>query len=245
LSSRRKWFGIARIIAAITAIVALIGDVNFTIGTSPFAISNFFSYFTVQSMMLNVVVLGMGALSALRNTRDPIWLDQARALATTYVTVSGIVFAVILIEGTSRGVPVWAPWSSQLLHFVLPAYSLLDWWLAPGREVPWKTLALVMLFPGVWVVYTLVRGAQVYWYPYFFLDPALVEIPWELCLYLLAIVAVFSLIVALLISVSRRHHSRVEARRGSDRGRARGSQALPPGTLGRRTPSTSRLPHPR
>ena len=235
MPSRRKWFGIARIIAAITAIVALIGDVNFTIGTSPFAIGNFFSYFTVQSMMLAVIVFSTAAVIALRQPRDPVWLDQVRALVTTYVTVSGIVFAVLLVEGTTRGVPVWAPWSSQILHFVLPAYALLDWWLAPGREVPWKTLGIVMLFPAVWVVYTMIRGSQVYWYPYFFLDPALVEIPFELALYLLAIVAVFSLIVALLIALSRRHHPKAPATRATGRGTVRGSRALRRGTPGRST----------
>jgi hypothetical protein len=221
--SRRKWFGIARIIAAITAIVALIGDVNFTIGTSPFAIGNFFSYFTVQSMMLAVLVFSIAALIALRQPRDPVWLDQVRALVTTYVTVSGIVFAVLLVEGTTRGVPVWAPWSSQILHFVLPAYALLDWWLAPGREVPWKTLGIVMLFPAVWVVYTM--------------------IPFELALYLLAIVAVFSLIVALLIALSRRHHPRSPVTRATGGGTVRGSRALRRGTPGRSTRRVGPQPH--
>lgn len=233
-----------RIIAAITGVVALIGDVNFTIGTSPLAISNFFSYFTVQSMMLAVMVFAIGAANALRHTRDPVWLDQARALATTYVTVSGIVFAALLIEGTARGVPVWAPWSSQLLHFVIPAYALLDWWFAPGREVPWKTLAYVMAFPGAWVVYTMIRGAQVYWYPYFFLDPALVEIPVELGLYLLAVVGVFCLTVTMLIIVSRRHHSTARARPVPGRGTVRGLPGLRSTGPGRRTPKGAPPPHP-
>lgn len=244
MPSRRTWFGIARTAAAITGIVALIGDVNYTIGTSPLAIGNFFSYFTVQSMMLAVIVFLAGAVDALGQRRRRLWLDKARAVATTYVTVSGVVFAVLLVEGTSRGVPVWAPWSSQLLHFVLPTYALLDWWLAPGREVPWKTLFLVLPFPAVWVVYTMVRGASVYWYPYFFLDPALVEIPWELMLYLLAIVGVFSAIIAALIAISRRHHRLAEARRARDRGTARDSRAPHPKTPGRRT-TPAEAPPPR
>lgn len=241
--STRKWFGVARVIAAITAIVALVGDINFTIGTSPFAITNFFSYFTVQSMVLAVIVFALAAVIALRQARDPVWLDQLRALATTYVTVSGIVFAVLLVEGTSRGVPVWAPWSSQILHFVIPAYALLDWWLAPGREVPWKTLALVMLFPGIWVIYTMIRGASVYWYPYFFLDPALVEIPQELLLYLLAIVGVFSLIVALLIAISRRHHATARATRVPGRGTVPSLRVPSRGTPGRSIRPGAPPPH--
>ena len=241
----RRWFGAARIVAALTAIVALVGEVNFTIGTSPFAISNFFSYFTVESMIIATVVFGLGAINALKDPEDPLWLDMARALATTYVVVSGFVFAFILLEGTLRGVPVWAPWSSQLLHFVLPVYALLDWTLAPGREVPWKTIGWAMVFPAAWLAFTLFRGAQVYWYPYFFLDPALVAIPFELALYLGIVMVIFASTVAMLIGISRRHHSRATARALPDRGTARGSQAPPRAARDHRTPKASAQLHPR
>jgi hypothetical protein len=199
----RRVFGAARILAALTGVVALIGDFSYTLGTSTFAIGNFFSYFTVQSIILGILVFVIGAVNALRQPVDPLWLDMVRLIATTFMIVSGIVFAFILIEGTVRGVPVWSPWSSQILHFWLPGFALLDWLLAPGRDAPWKTIPWVLVFPTVWVVFTMVRGAFVFWYPYFFLDPAIVEIPFEFGLYLLAIVAVFTVTTALLLAISR------------------------------------------
>lgn len=240
----RRAFGVARIIAACTGVAALVGDINFTIGTGPFAIANFFSYFTVQSMMLAVVVFAFGAVNALREPEDTILLDRVRVLATTYVTVSGLVFAVILVEGSLRGVPVWAPWSSQLLHFVLPAYALLDWFLAPGKIVPWTTIPWALAFPVVWVSYTMVRGAGAYWYPYFFLDPALVQVPFELGLYLLVIVVIFSGVVALLIAISRRHHSSARER-VAGRGRVRGWPMLRQAIRRRHTLPAASPPRPR
>jgi hypothetical protein len=199
----RRVFGAARILAALTGVVALVGDFNYTLGTSPFAIGNFFSYFTVQSMILGIVVFVVGAVNALRQPVDPLWLDMVRLIATTFMLVSGIVFAFILIEGTLRGIPVWSPWSSQIMHFWLPAFALLDWLIAPGRDAPWKTIPWVLVFPSLWVVFTMIRGAFVFWYPYFFLDPAVVEIPFEYSLYLLAIIAIFTGTTALLLSISR------------------------------------------
>lgn len=199
----RKAFGIARILGAVVGVVALLGDFNYSIGTSPLATFNFFSYFTVQSMMLAVVVFVVAAVHELRALPDRQWLSTLRLLATTYVTVSGIVFGAILFEGTLRDIPVWAPWSSQLLHFWIPAFALVDWFTAPGRDVPWRTIRLVLVFPVVWVAYTMVRGSIVYWYPYFFLDPVLVRVPFEYGLYLAIIVAIFSGITALLIGISR------------------------------------------
>ncbi|RNE59097.1 Pr6Pr family membrane protein [Cryobacterium tepidiphilum] len=199
----RKVFGVARILVALTGIVAMIGDFNYSIGTSPFATGNFFSYFTIQSMIVGVTVFVIGAVNALRQPEDPLWLDMVRLISTTYLIVSGIVFAFILIEGTLRGIPVWAPWSSQLMHFWISGFALLDWLIAPGRDAPWKTVPWVLVFPAVWLVYTMIRGTYVYWYPYFFLDPAIVEVPYEFSIYLLAIIAVFTGVTSLLLAISR------------------------------------------
>ncbi len=199
----RKTFGILRLLVAATGVVALIGDINFTLGTGPFAVANFFSYFTVESMIIAICVFVIAAVIALRRDQDPLWLDMLRVLSTTWLIVSGIVFAVILVEGTLRGVPVWAPWSSQLLHFWIPAYAIVDWLVAPARDVPWRTVLWVMIFPSVWVVFTMIRGANVFWYPYFFLDPNLVDLPWEFIGYLLLVIAIFSATVAMLIGISR------------------------------------------
>nr|WP_227411955.1 Pr6Pr family membrane protein [Cryobacterium sp. BB736] len=188
---------------AATGVVALIGDINFTLGNGPFAVANFFSYFTVESMIIAICVFVIGAVIALRRDQDPLWLDMLRVLSTTWLIVSGIVFAVILVEGTLRGVPVWAPWSSQLLHFWIPAYAIVDWLVAPARDVPWRTVLWVMIFPSMWVVFTMIRGASVFWYPYFFLDPNLVDMPWEFIGYLLLVIAIFSATVAMLIGISR------------------------------------------
>lgn len=199
----RKTFGILRLLVAATGVVALIGDINFTLGNGPFAVANFFSYFTVESMIIAICVFVIGAVIALRRDQDPLWLDMLRVLSTTWLIVSGIVFAVILVEGTLRGVPVWAPWSSQLLHFWIPAYAIVDWLVAPARDVPWRTVLWVMIFPSVWVVFTMIRGASVFWYPYFFLDPNLVDLPWEFIGYLVLVIAIFSATVAMLIGISR------------------------------------------
>ena len=199
----RRAFGSARILVATTGVVALAGDFNYSLGSNPLAIGNFFSYFTVQSAIIAVGVFITGAVYALRNQQDPLWLDMLRVLATVWVIVSGIVFAFIVVEGSLRGVPVWAPWSSMLLHYGIPAYALLDWLIAPGRDVPWRTVGLILVFPSVWVVYTMVRGALVFWYPYFFLDPALVQMPFQFGFFLLVIVAIFTAVTTVVIAISR------------------------------------------
>ena len=56
---------------------------------------------------------------------------------------------------------------------VLPLYGVIDWVLFADRPpLPWRRLWLVLIFPLVWLVVVLIRGATDGWVPYPFLDPA-------------------------------------------------------------------------
>ena len=63
-------------------------------------------------------------------------------------------------------------WVNILLHYIAPVYMLVDWILFP----PYVRLKYIrslwwLVFPLGYVVYSLVRGLLVDWYPYPFLDP--------------------------------------------------------------------------
>lgn len=200
----RKSFAILRLALAGLGAVGLVGDFFYTLGFRLFQIDNFFAYFTTQSNMVGVVVLGLSGLVTLTRATEPRWLSTVRALVLTYIVVSGIVFGLIAVEAGNRGVRVDVPWSSALLHFVIPTLALLDWILAPGRRpVPWRTALLVLGFPVVWGVITLVRGALIGWYPYFFLDPGQVDGPVAFVLYDAIVLGLISGIAAFVVALSR------------------------------------------
>lgn len=202
--SVRQAFGVGRVVLAVAGVIALLGYFDYVLGFATFAVYNYFSYFTVLSGMGAVVAFVAGAIIAFRRAVDPPWLDWFRLLITTYIIVSGIVFLTIVIQSSSRDYTIEVPWSSQLLHFWIPGIALLDWLTDAGKaRLPWKTTAWVMLVPGLWGAFTLVRGALVGWYPYFFLDPAQVSGPLETLLYSLVAVVLFTGIAAVLTATSR------------------------------------------
>jgi len=143
-------------------------------------IVNFFSFFTIDSNTLTVAVCAIGAvLLAVRGPRSPGWFEMLRAAAVTYMVVTGIVYN-LLLRGIELPQGSTVPWSNEVLHVVAPAYLVVDWLLAPGRRrLGLRAIAYLLIFPVVWVVYTLVRGPHVtdlvahlpYWYPYPFLNP--------------------------------------------------------------------------
>jgi hypothetical protein len=201
----RTVIAVTRLVVAIVGIVALVGDFQYILGFSSFSTVNFFTYFTNQSNAAGVAVLLIGTWIAFRRTSDPDWLMTTRMLTATFTIISGIVFGLIVSQAGDYNYRIVVPWSSQLLHFWIPSYVILDWIFAPGRRpIPWKRLWLVLVYPLVWGGFTMVRGAIVGWYPYFFLDPGQVSGPLEFAAYSGAILAVIVGLAAALIALTRR-----------------------------------------
>ncbi|WP_133161078.1 Pr6Pr family membrane protein [Microterricola pindariensis] len=205
----RVGLGVYRLALAGLELLALFGNFNYVLGFSSFATNNFFSYFTIQSAMLAVVMLIAGGIAALLRERDPHWLSIMRTVVMCYLLVSGIVFAVIVAQASTRAYRVDVPWSDTLLHFVVPALALVGWFvdavISPRSDpMPWSTLGWVLPFPVAWLIFTLIRGADVGWYPYFFLDPAQVGGALGIAFYCLLVLGIFLGVAAMLVAVSRR-----------------------------------------
>lgn len=217
----RTVFGVARLLLAGVIIVALIGYFDYVLGFATFVTGNFFSYFTVQSAMAGVVLFVIAAVIAFRQPVDPPWLDMFRALVTTYIVVSGIVFLTIVIQSSTREYTIDVPWSAQVLHFWIPLFAVVDWIADTGKaRLSWKPLPWVIVYPLFWCAFTLVRGAVVGWYPYFFLDPAQVNGVATL-VYSSIVVVIMTAIAATLISLTRLPLRRLRLRHRAGRTRLR------------------------
>src|SRR6202043_724383 len=65
------------------------------------------------------------------------------------------------------------PWVNGVLHVVTPCVVVVDWLAAPPRKkLDSHILLRLLIFPTVYLAYVLIRGSQVGWYPYPFLNPA-------------------------------------------------------------------------
>src|SRR5215207_3609123 len=199
----RRGLGVFRLLVAVLEVIALIGNFQYVLGFRFFATTNFFSYFTVLSAMGAVVTLVIAGAFALLTPRDPAWLGILRTMVTVYVLVSGIVFGLIVAQASTRDYRVDVPWSDTLLHFVVPALAVVAWTtdavLAVNPSVPWSTVGWALIYPSLWLAYTLLRGSDIGWYPYFFLDEALVGV----ALYCALVLGIFVCLTAALVVVNR------------------------------------------
>jgi hypothetical protein len=82
--------------------------------------------------------------------------------------------------------------------------------IAANPRVPWPTVAWALVYPAAWLVYTLIRGADVGWYPYFFLDESQVDGYLGVVLYCLLVLAIFVVLTGVLVIVNHALASRKE-----------------------------------
>lgn len=130
-----------------------------------FSLANYLSYFTIESNILTMVVLLIGAV---RDPQSRTW-QSIRGAVTLYMVITGIVYAALL---ANVDVMLKDAWINVTLHRVLPLVMLLDWVLFASRHKLSPVEALKWLaFPVVYGIYTVIRGPIVDWYPYPFLDP--------------------------------------------------------------------------
>ena len=163
LISYKITFALLGFSAVITEIATLVERGFF----KPFS---FFSYFTIQSNIFAFIVLIMGALAVANNERSSRF-NLLRGAATLYMVITGIVFAVLL-AGVEGSILTAAPWDNIVLHYIMPVVLLMDWLVdKPSKAITFKSSAVWLLYPVTYVIYSLIRGRIVNWYPYPFLDP--------------------------------------------------------------------------
>lgn len=135
-------------------------------------IVDYFSYFTILSnILITVVFLTLGA-SPLKTLKKNMFIQNCYGPAVLYMCITGIVYWTILHGGKQLTTDV--EWITLVLHGLMPIAVVVGWVVFPIKTYTWKSVAMWLIFPLTFVVYTLFRGVFVHWYPYPFLNPTIV-----------------------------------------------------------------------
>jgi hypothetical protein len=129
----------------------------------------FFSYFTILTNIL--VALCFTNLLLKPKSKLGEFFSQPSVLTavTSYITFVGIAYNLLLRH-------LWNPEGLQLivdelLHIIIPLLSILYWLIfVPKAGLQWKSILPWMIYPVIYLVYVLTRGALSGFYPYPFID---------------------------------------------------------------------------
>ncbi len=165
---------------------------------------NLFSYFTVQSNLIASVVFVMAAIAIIRQKSYGGWFRYVRGGAVLYMLVTGVVYALLLHNNPEANPSLGLDWKNFVLHYLNPVFIVMWWLLWPSaKAVSVKGALWWLAFPILWIVYTLIRGAALDWYPYPFLNPETAGGWGGVTLYIIGIALAFVVLSQLLAWVSR------------------------------------------
>jgi hypothetical protein len=167
---------VSRLVAAVTALVVVAG-VAFQLHATATStgglfsskadrIANIFCFFTVLSNLL--LAATNAVLVADPRRRTPVF-SGLRLSGVLAMIVTGVVFHLALrglhdLHGTAKV-------ADFLLHTVSPVMAVISWVVVgPRGVVTRRVVGLTLVYPVLWLIATLIRGAIVNFYPYPFLD---------------------------------------------------------------------------
>lgn len=165
----RAWWAATGVVVAVGLVAQLVATGTSTGGFyphNPQRLFNVFAFFTVQS---NLIVGATSLVLALRSEPGGQLLRVLRLDGVLGIAVTGVVFHLALrglqdLHGT-------AAFADLLLHTVSPVLGVGGWLLfGPRRALDRRVIAYSLLFPVAWLVFTLLRGSAVGFWPYPFVD---------------------------------------------------------------------------
>lgn len=188
-----------RLIAVIAVVAAILGQWLVSSKLDEYVFWNFFGYFTIQSNIIIAVAFAATLVLAAQRKRQGVGLSVFRGAATVYIATTGIVYNTLL---TSVDVQTSVQWSNDILHKIMPLYAVLDWLLFSDRaRLVFRHIWWFLLYPAVWTIVILIRGATDGWVPYPFLNPDLGY--GVVGLYCLGVAASIVLLGVLVVGMSR------------------------------------------
>lgn len=132
-------------------------------------LNNYISFFTILTNLIVALTCTFLFLNA--SSRFAKFLTKSSTLTATtiYILVVGAVYNLILRF-------IWNPQGidmvvDELLHTIIPSLFIIYWFVfVPKNKLNWKLIFNWMLYPLIYFIYIIIRGALCGRYPYPFID---------------------------------------------------------------------------
>jgi hypothetical protein len=168
----RPWFAATAACAFAGVLIgAFVASNNTPAAGSPFqtGVARAFNSLTFFTIVSNLLVLAACLLLAIRPQRESTAFDVLRVTSLVAIAVTGIVYHAVLAQ--LLDLKSWSIVQSELSHTITPVMAVAGWLIwGPRKAVSAKVVWLSLIFPALWVAFTLIRGAVIDWYPYPFIN---------------------------------------------------------------------------
>jgi len=160
---------------AFAMLASVIWQISSRVINNVFRPWEYFSYFTIQTSLLAIVALTVAGWYAWTGRTETRVMNIVRLSTVTFTIVVTLVYNLLLRglpDAAADGDYVWPVLPNEILHVWAAILMLIDWILSSRRiNLRIRTIFWVLVFPLAWLVYSIIRGLMVDWWPYWFINP--------------------------------------------------------------------------
>jgi hypothetical protein len=169
MSSTKTFAAVAAAIGWIALILQLYLIIINRTASIPETLLRYFGFFTILTNILVAVSLTMVYLKGISENGHFLTRPKTLTATAVYITIVGLIYNLILrFQWAPQGL---AKLVDELLHSVIPVLFIFFWVkFVPKQNIQWKNIFPWLIYPMLYLIYSLLRGSIAQWYPYPFVD---------------------------------------------------------------------------
>jgi hypothetical protein len=171
----RYGFGFLRLALSLSLLGSVVWQVTDRILADRFRPHEYFVFFSIDSSILAGVVALVGAYVLLSGKEESERLSTLRLVATVSMIIVGVVYHALLGDSAVDARDIGYEWPrvpNLVIHTWAPIVLFFDYLLSYKGVLPrWRKALWVIVYPLVWLSFSVVRGLLDNWWPYWFINP--------------------------------------------------------------------------
>ena len=171
----RYSLGLLRLAIGISLLGSVVWQITDRVIANRFRPTEYFVFFSIDSSILAGVVGLVGAYILFSGKEESERLMTIRMVAAVSMVIVGVVYHALLGDSAIDPRDVGYDWPrvpNLVIHTWAPIAVVIDYLISYKGALPRLRQALwVIVYPLVWLSFSVVRGLLDGWWPYWFINP--------------------------------------------------------------------------
>ncbi len=168
-------FGTVRTLIGLALLGSVIWQVADRLRVDLFRPTEYFAFFSISTAIFAGFVVLMSGLTLLQGKSESERMNIIRLVAAVSMIIVGVVYHALLGDSAVDPRDVGYDWPqipNLVIHTYAPIAIAIDYLVSvKGPKPKWRKALWVVVYPLVWLSFSLIRGLADGWWPYWFINP--------------------------------------------------------------------------
>jgi len=168
-------FGAFRTLVGLALLGSVLWQVVDRIRVDLFRSTEYFAFFSITTAVFAGLVVLFSGLMLLQGRSESERLNIFRLIAAVSMIIVGVVYHALLGDSALDPRDIGYDWPripNLVIHTYAPILIALDYLFSvKGPKLLWRKALWVVVYPLVWLSFSLIRGLNDGWWPYWFINP--------------------------------------------------------------------------